>query len=417
MSESRWIAFVAPPFGGHLFPQLELAERIRECVDAEVCFFSTPEAAAAVELAGFEFAAVISDQGPKVIEISDTPTQVGSNPFRLLSQFRSNLGLMGQLREELRLHWEQRRPDMVIVDFTVPIAGLLAKEMDVRWWTSMPTPCAMETADGTPTYLGGWMPATSKFGSLRDAAGRQLIRGFKCGVHRMFRKQLASIGVASIYREDGTEAIYSDEKVLALGLREFEFDRTWPSPVEFVGPLTRSPAFEHDSPVFESGKRHVLVSLGTHLWWAKGTARKLIHAVAEEMPEFVFHFSDGRHRDEATGAYPLLESNFHRYKYLPYDRYMAQYDAAIHHGGTGVLYSCLQHAVPALVWPQDYDQFDHAARLVHHGLGKRMRPTVDGIVADMRELVDGAVCREPLERFRLLANSNAALKSILQDLC
>ena len=186
----------------------------------------------------------------------------------------------------------------MIADFTVPIAGLLAKELGIRWWTSMPTPCAMETGDGTPTYLGGWKPPTTLAGRIRDAAGRWMIRCFKRGVHQLFRRQLTELGVPRLYRDDGLEVIYSDESVLAMGLREFEFERTWPPVVHFIGPLTRSPAFEHQPPIFEDGKQHILVSLGTHLWWAKGTARDLIRVVARSMPDCVFHFSDGRHRDE-----------------------------------------------------------------------------------------------------------------------
>lgn len=416
MNQPRTIAFVGPPYGGHLFPQLQLAEKLRTETGCDIRFFSTPEAEAAVKLSGFEFVPVLSGRSQEVIAISDTPRRVGSNPLQLYRQFESNLALMSQLKSQLREHWEANPPDLVVSDFTVPIAGLLAREMGIRWWTSMPTPCAMETGDGTPTYLGGWMPPNTVFGRIRDAAGRALIRGFKRAVHRVFRRQLVELGVSRIYRDDGLEVIYSDERVLAMGWWEFEFERSWPSAVQFIGPLTRSPAFEHQPPVFEDGKHHILVSLGTHLWWAKGEARELMHEVARAMPDFVFHFSDGRHRDDSDVGYPVIEGNFHRYKYLPYDRYMDRYSAAIHHGGTGVMYCCLEHTIPALVWPQDYDQFDHAARLTHRGLGKRLRPNKDHIVADLRSMLQDPTIRKRLRDFQEIARGYDTVESVSERL-
>ena len=67
-----------------------------------------------------------------------------------------------------------------------------------------------------------------------------------------------------------------------------------------------------------------------------------------------------------------VEGNLWLYDYVPYDLYLKNYDAAIIHGGTGLTYSCLKAGIPILVWPHDYDQFDHAARIVYHGLGLKM---------------------------------------------
>jgi len=38
-------------------------------------------------------------------------------------------------------------------------------------------------------------------------------------------------------------------------------------------------------------------------------------------------------------------------------------DVVIHHGGAGIMWHCIQKGIPALVYPVDYDQFDHAARI------------------------------------------------------
>jgi len=43
-------------------------------------------------------------------------------------------------------------------------------------------------------------------------------------------------------------------------------------------------------------------------------------------------------------------------------------DYVIHHGGAGILYSCIKYNKPAVIIPQDYDQFDYAVRGVEAGV-------------------------------------------------
>lgn len=406
------ISFVAPPFAGHLFPLLQLAQQLRDSGFQNLQFCSTPEARTAVELCGFLFVPFLQNNSHVVFEISDTPNRVGSNPIRMLWQLRLNLSLMDQFREELRQHWNRHRPELVIADMTVPVAGLLAQSMGIRWWTSIPTPCAMETGDGTPSYLGGWTPKKHLWGRVRDAAGRAVIKGFKRTFHFMFHKRLEQLGIDRIYRSDGFETIYSSDTILALGVREFEFPQTWPDWMLFTGPLTSSPPFDQSPPEFMEGRPHILISLGTHLWWAKDRARQLMMQVAKEMPDYVFHFSNGK----STGRKKVVEGNFHTYDYIPYQTHIHRYRLAINHGGTGVMYSCLAAGLPILAWPQDYDQFDHTARLIHHGLGLRCRPNVAAIVADLQRLASDTTIRKNLQRMQQTIMQHHAATIVMERL-
>lgn len=394
-AEDLRIGFVAPPFAGHLNPQLQLASGLRKQGFQNQHFFSTPEAKSAVELCDFPFYGLLEGRSHLVFEISDTKERVGSNPMRLLRQLRTNLSLLSQLQTELESFWLNMRPDVIIADLTVPVAGLLARKKGIAWWSSMPTVCVIDTGDGTPSYLGGWMPPRTWFGRARDVIGRKLVSSFKIAIHAMFRKRLASLGLNRIYREDGYEQIYSSEKILGLGVEEFEFQRTWPEALEFIGPLTASPPHPHVEPRFVEGKPHILVSLGTHLWWAKEDARELIRRVAAKMPDCEFHFTNGKPSYEQQES----QGNFQVYDFIPYDKYVGRYAASINHAGTGVMYACLQEQVPILAWPQDYDQFDHTARLVHHQLGLKCRPREDAIVEDLRTLLTDQELAARLEQF------------------
>ena len=68
--------------------------------------------------------------------------------------------------------------------------------------------------------------------------------------------------------------------------------------------------------------------------------------------------------------------------------------AVLHHGGAGVMWECLRAGVPALVLPQDYDQFDHAARLEAAGVALRLRHPRE-IESALRRVLQGDAGLQP----------------------
>jgi UDP:flavonoid glycosyltransferase YjiC (YdhE family) len=344
--------------------------------------------------------------------IANTSERAGFHPLRLYRQFRANMRLMGDVAAQLERAWTAHRPDLVIADFTVPVAGMVARRLGIRWWTSTPSPCVIESRTGPPAYLGGWSPRGDALGKLRDAAGRAAIRTFKRGVGRLFRRDLRALGFDGVYRADGSEAVYSDERILALGMRELEVDRDWPEALRFVGPLTAAPPFPHTPPEFRAGRPTILVTLGTHLPWARQRAAELIGDVAAAMPNCDFHFAAGR--PGATSR--ETRGNVTHHGFIPYDLYLARYDAAIMHGGTGIAHACIGEGVPMLVWPHDYDQFDYAARIVERGLGLRLRPDRAGVVASLRRLLADVAIRAGVLEFQTLHRRYDAARTVIQEL-
>jgi UDP:flavonoid glycosyltransferase YjiC (YdhE family) len=76
---------------------------------------------------------------------------VRSNPLALWRQFRAALRLFRAFRVELDHHYStQQKPDLIIADFTLPLAGIVAQQHQISWWASMPSPCVIETSDGPP---------------------------------------------------------------------------------------------------------------------------------------------------------------------------------------------------------------------------------------------------------------------------
>jgi UDP:flavonoid glycosyltransferase YjiC (YdhE family) len=396
-SSPRRVDLIAPPFSGHLHPILGIGRRLAHD-GLQVRVISTESAAARIRDTGLQPHCLLAGKDDAIHAIAEPPRAVRGNPLRLNAQLRANLALLGQFQRELRALYRIAAPDLAIVDFTLPIAGFVARETGVPWWTSLPSPCALETPDGPPTYVGGWLPRHDWFGRVRDAAGRLVVRGFKHGVVRLHRQTLNELGLPGPYREDGSEAAYSDECILALGLRELEFARQWPKAVRFVGPVRYTPPNLGEPPAFVTGRRHVLVSLGTHLRAHKDRIAAVVEAAARALPDVEFHFTDGRVPGAGIGIAKMQTThgiqttrggldNFQRLPFIDYGL-LSRYDLVVHHAGAGILNETIAAGLPAIVLPIDYDQFDNAARLRAAGLAVALRSLTDLPRAVERALAD-----------------------------
>jgi UDP:flavonoid glycosyltransferase YjiC (YdhE family) len=363
------IELLAPPFAGHLHPILAIGRTLQDIADVVV--ISTDAAQSRIRAAGLVGVAVVPGADATLRAIVDPPHSVGANPWRLHAQFERSLALLEAFSVALDLRWSLRRPDLVIADFTLPVAGTIARRHVIPWWTSHPSPCVIEAPGGPPAYCGGWLPGIGVLGRARDALAAQAVRTFKRGVHRLHGRRLRALGFPSLYREDGSEAAYSDACILGLGLRALEFERDWPSALEFIGPMLWSPPAT-GAPPPERGT-HALATLGTHLGFAKDALALRLQGVAAECPQVDLHFSDGRFAGGDASATSAAQANLHRHAWVDYPGWIPRMAAVLHHGGAGVMWECLRAGVPSLVLPQDYDQFDHAARLQAAGVALRLR--------------------------------------------
>jgi len=385
------ICLIAPPYSGHLNPLLGLGVALKERADVTV--MSTPGAMAAAAAAGLKGIPILAEKEALVWEIASPGVTVGSHPQRLLRQLRINVSMLGDMLGELDVIFSALKPDLVIADFTLPVASTAAARCGARWWTTLPSPCVLETPDGPPPYFRGLAPARSWFGAIEHAALRKLTRLFKQAVFFAFRKKFRQVGLEQIYRADGSERVYSKEAILAIGIHELEFARTFPDYLHFIGPSFFTPSSATETPFFENGKKHLLVTFGTHLAHLKDGIARCLREIAAAHPEWVIHLTDG-----GTGpGHSIHEGNFHRYGFISYDQHLHRYDLVMHHGGAGIMLKCLEQGLPALVMPVDFDQFDNAARLVHAGVARRVR-SFGEIPAAISEVMQDEVmatrCRE-----------------------
>jgi UDP:flavonoid glycosyltransferase YjiC (YdhE family) len=402
------IWLVAPPFSGHLHPLLGLGDALRGVADVKV--LSTPRAAADCTL---PFQPILARHEDAIRAIAEPGREVRGNPWRLYRQLKGNIALLATLKAELTELLDAERPDLVIADFTVPVAGIVAMQRGVRWWTTLPSPCVLETPDGPPAYFGGLTPAATSWQRLQQAVLRQATRLFKRAMHRVFRGELTHIGFPSVYRADGSEAAYSSERILALGIPEIEFPRRHPPQLRFIGAVLHTPHDPTPGPEFPcDGRPAVLVTLGTHLRHAKAGLVDAMRAIAERNPGIQFHFTQGG----ASGSVVNHAPNFEEHGFISYARHLGRYALVVHHGGAGVLNHCLRQGVPAVVFPHDFDQFDNAARLVAAGVALRVRRPAEIERAVLWALQDDAMkarCKE-LARVHARHDPGAAIRELLQ---
>lgn len=387
------IDLLAPPFSGHLHPVLAMGRVLS--AHYQVRIISTRGAHSRIVSAGLEGLTLNGNYDSPILSVANPKYAVRSNPVRLYRQFRSVVSLLANFADELEQTWRNEGvPDLAIADFTLPVVGAVCRRLDIRWWSSLPSPCVLETPDGAPAYCGGLMPATGAGDRLAHFIHRKKVRMFKRTVFWLFRDVIRQTGIDRLYRPDGSECAYSPDRVLALGEEAFEFPRTWPASVAFIGPALYTPPTRGEAPPFIEGKRHVLVTLGTHLDWHKDEVAKAVITLAQGLPDWEFHFTDGN----PVGNGSLRQGNFTRVAWVDYDRWLSRYDAVIHHGGAGIMWYCVNKGIPALVYPVDYDQFDHAARLEYCGKGIWIR-------GGLKELMQAG------ERIKALTAAGGSIKA------
>lgn len=374
------LLLAAPPFAGHLNPLLTLGLGLRERgYDVEVATGATK-----VDLVrdlGLIAHPLLADEPGIFDAIADTAGPVRSNPLLLTRQLRANLALLPRARADLDRVLAGGAFDAVVADFTAPVAGHAAQAVGLPWITTMPTPFALETRTGTPSYCGGWGPATRPWHRVRDAAGRRATRVTKRAMQAVLAGAFRAAGTG-VYRADGSEAAYSPTAILGLGMLELELARDWPAPFTMVGPVTATPERllpddgAREAPALPAGPL-VLVTVGTHLGWARRDLVAQVHALAAAVPSHTFVVTLGQRGATTTAPPAEAGGDVVVVDHLAYDDVMPSFDAVVHHGGAGVAYSAIRAGVPALVHPRDYDQFDFAARIVAAGAGLRTRRPLD----------------------------------------
>jgi rhamnosyltransferase subunit B len=92
----------------------------------------------------------------------------------------------------------------------------------------------------------------------------------------------------------------------------------------------------------------------------------------------------------ATSLSKAVPQAIHCEDYAPFSVLLPRVRGLVHHGGVGTSAQALRAAVPQLLQPQAYDQFDNTLRLEQLGVGLRLSQEPDGrmMAMQLRRLLD-----------------------------
>ena len=399
------IDVISVPFSGHLFPTLTLVKPLLEDLRFQIRVITGFQKKALVERIGFDCLTLFPDRPTVMEDIANTSKQ--ANLFIMYQQLIANSRLVPEVFDEINRIWNSEgKPDLVIADFVAAPAGMLAERLGIPWITTIPSPVAIESRTTTPAYLGGWKPHQGIFYKWRDAMGTQVIRLAKKVGLALVKKNLATLADFKLYREDGSEAIYSPYSILALGMKELEFRDDFPPQLKWVGyrclSFDRLP--QEQKQYLTSSKKRVFVTCGTHLKWEKEQMVELAKLLSKEHPDYVFYVTLG----DSSGLEHLpriLSENLLIFDYLPYSDVLDQMDFAIHHAGAGILMGCIEQGIPSLILPQDYDQFDNAVRAELFQIGLVSRKKTE---SEVLHLFNELVSREDWSHLKTLGQKSKA---------
>jgi UDP:flavonoid glycosyltransferase YjiC (YdhE family) len=142
---------------------------------------------------------------------------------------------------------------------------------------------------------------------------------------------------------------------------------------------------------------------------------QLIEQVAKEMSENYFIFTDGNAKKSSIE----IQNNLERHAFIPYEPTLQKFDIVIHHGGAGIIHSCIRHKNYQIVLPNMYDQFDYAARLEDKKLGTWLkRKNVNSIIKAINEVesVQPIEVKKEFSKYLNEYNSGIIINGLIDDI-
>jgi UDP:flavonoid glycosyltransferase YjiC (YdhE family) len=118
-----------------------------------------------------------------------------------------------------------------------------------------------------------------------------------------------------------------------------------------------------------SPRARVLLTLGTVAYEAVHVIRTALDGLLGLDVEVLVVLGPQGDPDALSG----LPDHVHLHRFVPQEQVLGHLDLVVHHGGTGNLLGALSHGLPALVLPQGADQFINAARLAEVGAGRSLQ--------------------------------------------
>jgi MGT family glycosyltransferase len=280
-------------------------------------------------------------------------------------------------------------PDIVVADSMLLGTMVGAQASKVPFAVLVPNIWMLPTA-GVPPIGPGFAPAQSVLGQARDAT-------LRAASHRIFRRGLPPLNAARAQHGLAPlstlfEQILGADRVLVLTSAAFDFAAPKvPANVRYVGPVLDDPDWaEPWSPPWPEGDDRPLVLVAfSSTFQDQGTQlRRIVDALSGLEVRAVVTLGQMLDTAEVRSA-----PNVAVVSSAPHAPILSEASLVVTHCGHGTTLKALAAGAPMVCMPMGRDQNDTAARVVHHGAGRRLSPkastakiaaAVEEILADDR---------------------------------
>jgi len=367
------------PFEGHVFPQMSIAQALRERGD-EVAFYTAPRARATIEAEGFTLFP-FDRVGPAWDRTHDMERRTAGRRQSLRVQrqaFRDWLvETIPDQVADLRAVMERWQPDALVCDLSMwgPIVVLMEAE---------PIPVALSS-----TFMGPLIPGPDAppwgFGLAppRSRRTRLLARGVTratdvvaAGLRRRVDEIRADNGLppmgCSVNAFTARVPLY-----LVPSLPELDYGRAdLPASVHYVGHGVWHPPEAPGSTdwldALPAASPWVHVTEGTSHYQDPFVLRAAATGLAGRPLEAIL--TTGQQRDpEALGLGPLAP-NVHLTDWLSHGELLPRCQVVVTTGGPATIMAALRAGVPLVIVPTTWDKPDNARRVTEAGVGVRLAP-------------------------------------------
>jgi MGT family glycosyltransferase len=258
-------------------------------------------------------------------------------------------------------------PDALVVDALLTGASAGAEASGLPTAAIAPN-VNMLRAAGVPPVGSGLQPMAGPIGRFRDAALHRLndvLLG--TGTLNDARRDLGLDPVGSL-----EESVRRADRVVLLTSDVFDFTPTTADPQVIYGGIP-TPASERRpmawAPPWAADDRPgVLLSLSTTYMQQEDLLQRLVDALGTVDCNALVTTGPGLR----SWHLPRVPGNVHVAESVPHGAVLPHVRLVITHGGHGTVVRSLAAGVPVLAVPISRDQPDNAARVVHHGVGRKV---------------------------------------------
>jgi MGT family glycosyltransferase len=366
------VLFTVWPFAGCIHPQIAVARRLASRGHS-VAFYSGGKCRPIVEQQGFEFFAFQDKLQRAVDDCVYSPQAIGLNwsrPWRLRPQIRALfLETVPYQVEDL----EQISCDGLVTDPALWAPFLILAERRQIPVAILSYACGcMLPGPGAPPVGPGLPVAKTTFGRLRNRAAAFALDWFLADTRR---------GASALRRQFGLKPFRGPVIGLAERLPLYlvpscpEFDyqrRDLPGNVYYTGPLQWYPP--EPAPAWfrelRDDRPWVHVTEGTLHVRDSFLLRAAVSGLADLPVQVILGaFDDRTTRDLPTGAMP---ENMKTVQWVNHDQLLPRTAVMVTTAGGGTVMAGMQHGVPLIVVPTEWDKAENAQRVVEAGAGIRL---------------------------------------------